>query len=103
MYPIPSGFYGQRLALLVDAARLTCDAINAAPTCQAGRLAPASVTETYDALRNDPDPFGYLEDLDARCGVDVIQARALLVLAYRTPADEFPDHYWTLHSAGTLV
>lgn len=103
MYPMPDGFYGQRLALIADAARLTRDAINAAPTCQAGRLAPASVTETYDTLRNDPDPFGYLEDLDARCGVDVIQARALLVLAYRTPADEFPDHYWTLHSAGTLA
>lgn len=102
MYPMPAGYYGQRLQLIATAARILRDAINSAPSAS-GRLSPADTLTEYSTLRNDPDPFGYLDDLEARCDVNVTRARAVLMLAYRTPADEFPDHYWTLHSAGYPV
>lgn len=90
----PSGFYGQRLSLVADAARVLRDEINRAPTCQAGRLVPATVEGEYANLRNEDDAFDYLDDLEARCGVNVTDARALLAVAYGATAEEFPNHYW---------
>lgn len=98
-HPFPRGYYGQRLQLIATAARVLRDAINTAPSAS-GRLSPADTLTEYSTLRNDPHVFDYLDDLEARCNVNVTEVRALLALAYGATADEFPDHYWTLHSAG---
>jgi hypothetical protein len=86
-----------RFACLVRAACTLAHEINTTPG-----LDGTTVAREYEALFRGDAPRDYLDDLEARCGVRVDEARVFWRLAAEIPEDEFADFWHTVQSRYTM-